>query len=117
MEQPPSDYRTKLFPNQLWVRGMIRMQNTHHTAVQMVLHGPTDIANYGIDEDGPVPFPDAEEYMIAVPLSPVHLNADQLHIVLSTIDTLRNLDDNGIEAFVAAKSIVSGFLQPRSNTV
>lgn len=101
-------------PNQLWVRGMIRMQNTHHTAVQMVLHGPTDIANHGVDEDGPVPFPDAEEYMIAVPLSPVHLNADQLHIVLSTIDTLRNLDDNGIEAFVAAKSIVSGFWQPRT---
>ena len=101
-------------PNQLWVRGMIRMQHTHHTAVQMVLHGPTDIANYGVDEDGPVPFPDAEEYMIAVPLSPVHLNADQLHIVLSTIDTLRNLDDNGIEAFVAAKSIVSCFWQPRT---
>ena len=55
--------------------------------------------------------------MIAVPQSPVHLNADQLHIVLNTIDTLRNLDDNGSEAFVAAKSIVSGFLQPRSNIV
>ena len=101
-------------PNQLWVQGMIRMQNMSHTAVQTVLHGPADISNYGVDEDGPVPIPDAEQYMIEVPLSPIHLNADQLHIVLSIINVLRNLDDNGIEAFVAAKSIVSGFLQPET---
>ena len=101
-------------PNQLWVQGMIRMQNMSHTAVQTVLHGPADISNYGVDEDGPVPIPDAEQYMIEVPLSPIHLNADQLHIVLSIINVLRNLDDNGIEAFVAAKSIVSGFQQPET---
>ena len=99
-------------PNQLWVQGMIRMQNTHHTAVGAVLDGSIDMSNYGVDEDGPVPISDAQQYVVEVPPSPIHLNDEQLHIVTSIINALKDFDENGIEAFVAAKGIVSGFLQP-----
>ena len=99
-------------PNQLWVQGMIRTQNTHLTAVQAVLDGSTDMSHYGVDEDGPVPIPDAQQYVVEVPPSPVHLNDEQLHIVTSVINALKDFDDNGIEAYAAAKSIVIGILQP-----
>lgn len=69
------------------------------------------MSNYGVDEDGPVSIPDAQHY-VEVPASPVHLNDEQLHIVSSVINALTDFDDIGIQAFVAAKSIVSGFLQP-----
>ena len=104
-------------PNQLWVQGMIRMQNTQHTAVQAVLDDSTDMSNYGVDEDGPVPNPDTQQCIIEVPTSPVHLNDEQLHIVMSIINALKDFDDNGIEAFVAAKSIVLGFLLPERHGV
>ena len=73
----PVTTESNFLPQQLWVRGMITLCNSHHTAVQDVLEGSPDYSNYGVDEERPVPEHEDADGRITVPQSPSVLNADQ----------------------------------------
>lgn len=104
----PVTTETNFSPRQLWVSGMVTLQQSNYTAVQDVLGASTDYSNYGIDEEGPVP--EAEEYRISVPPLALQLSADQLHLVQNAINESRDESQNGTFSYMMALEIIHSFI-------
>lgn len=106
----PVTTETNFSPQQLWVRGMITLCNSHHTAVQAVLEGVPDYSNYGVDEEGPVPENEDAGRRITVPESPIVLNDDQLQQLYDAIAEVGDGSDNGIIQYLICVNTVNSFM-------
>ena len=69
----PVSTESNLSPQQLWIRGMVLLQNSGYSAVESVVQ---DISNYGIDVDGPVPEDDSR--LVNVPVTSINVDDVQL---------------------------------------
>lgn len=94
-------------PRQLWVRGMVSQHRSTSTAVNDVV----SLANYGIEENGPVP-QQQQNYEVFVPQPAINLTEDQVLEVKRQILALE--DENGITQYLTAINIVSTMLSHRN---
>lgn len=96
----PVTTESNLSPNQLWIEGMLSLQNSGYVAVSDVVQGEQlDYNHYGIDDDGPVPVLQ-QDYGVTVPDTIVALTQEQERLLLEARDALRQSGDgDGILAF------------------
>lgn len=86
-------------PEQLWVSGMLRMANSHHTIGQEFRDPQVIDDDYGIDVDGPVPLEDRDEY-VDVPPTVINLGQNFQQQLQVTIDPLRDSDCYGVDIYL-----------------
>lgn len=97
----PVTTESNLSPRQIWVRGVVALQNSGYTAVNDVINNH-EHSNYGICEDGPVSEEDPSR-MVCVPETLIHLTKEQLDSIQSAITGVHARGDaHGIESFVVA---------------
>lgn len=106
----PVTTECNLSPRQLWVQGMVSLQNSGYTAVDDVVSNTHNLSNYGVCEDGPVPEENPSR-MVCVPESSVPLNEQQLACVKSAITaTCATGDAQGINSFLVAVQQVTSII-------
>lgn len=100
----PVTTANNLSPRQLWIKGMVSLQNTGYTAVDAVLEG---VSSYGIDMEGPVPEEDNSR-TIRVPETSLNVDETQL-VVIKTVVKLaqENGDFNGIHSYILALQLLN----------
>ncbi|XP_073237665.1 uncharacterized protein [Porites lutea] len=86
-------------PEQLWVSGMLRMANSHHTIGQEFRDPQVIDDDYGTDVDGPVPLEDHDEY-VDVPPTVINLGQNFQQQLQVTIDPLRDSDCYGVDIYL-----------------
>ncbi|CAB4029591.1 PREDICTED: uncharacterized protein LOC107351207 isoform X2 [Paramuricea clavata] len=91
-------------PQQLWIRGMITQSSSSSTAVQDVVQ-PSILR---IDEDGPVPEQQQQNYQVVVPQYSVNITVEQLYHIRREIQAVR--DNNGITQYITALNIAYSIL-------
>ena len=107
----PVTTENNLSPQQLWIRGMVLLQNSGYSAVESVVQ---DMANYGIDVDGPVPEDDSR--LVNVPVTSINVDDVQLANIRSVVKlSLENGDENGFHSFVLALELLSAACNDQSS--
>ena len=107
----PVTTESNLSPQQLWIRGMVLLQNSGYSAVESVVQ---DISNYGIDVDGPVPEDDSR--LVNVPVTSINVDDVQLANIRSVVKlSLENGDGNGFHSFVLALELLSAACNDQSS--
>ena len=99
----PVTTESNLSPQQLWIRGMVLLQNSGYSAVESVIQ---DMSNYGTDVDGPVPKDDSR--LVNVPGTSINVDDVQLANIRNVVKlSLENGDENGFHLFVLALELLS----------
>lgn len=99
----PVTTENNLSPEQLWIRGMVSLQNSCYSAVESVVQ---DFTNYGIDVDGPVP--QDESRMVNVPITSVNVDHSELANIINQVKLCQaNGDVNGFNSFILAVDLLN----------
>jgi hypothetical protein len=90
---------------------MVSMQDSGYSAVDAVVQ---DIANYGIDVDGPVP--EDESRMVNVPATLINVDDNQLASIKNEVNLCQaNGDVNGFYSFVLALDLLNAACNDNSS--
>uniref|UniRef100_A0ABM0MHA4 Uncharacterized protein LOC102808228 n=1 Tax=Saccoglossus kowalevskii TaxID=10224 RepID=A0ABM0MHA4_SACKO len=97
-------------PLQIWLNGMIDVNNQDQTAVQDVIaRAPLSYLGYGIDPQAPVP--DEDEYNITLPEVLLPLPNDTLDVLTQTINPLEESNDYGISIYILTRERLYSLLE------
>lgn len=96
-----------LTPRQLWIQGMVDVNNSSYTAVASLQNGDrVHWDDYGVDESGPVPEAQTD-YSVTVPDSPIHLTDEQVQQLQEVVYAFREAGDrDGLAAFLSVLHIL-----------
>ena len=99
----PVTTENNLSPQQLWIRGMVSLQNSGYSAVESVVQ---DISNYGIDVGGPVP--EDHSRLVTVPETPISVDEMAFNNIKTVVKaSIANGDENGFHSFILALELLS----------
>lgn len=100
----PVTTESNLSPQQLWIKGMVTLQNAGYSAVDDVVD---NVSSYGLDMGGPVPEED-ESRRVCVPNTSINIDMAQLGDITNAVkESQENGDVNGIQAYVLALQLLN----------